>query len=132
MTLGVRQGLQTVGVNAPASAHNRALRGSTHVLLINLCQAPPCALRSRVTAPLTVQVEGVSMTRFFVPSQGDTDRWTTKEMRLRDDFVYLDLAATYQTIGVQTVLRLWRSREEDKAHSMKNSCLISSDTLCEI
>lgn len=43
------------------------------------------------------------MTRFFVPSQGDTDKWTAKEMRLRDDFVYLDLAATYQTIGVQTV-----------------------------
>ena len=43
------------------------------------------------------------MTRFFVPSQGDTHKWTAKEMASHSDFVYLDLAATYQTIGAQTV-----------------------------
>ena len=43
------------------------------------------------------------MTRFFVPSQGDTLNWTAKEMRNHADFVYLDLEATYKTIGAQTV-----------------------------
>ena len=43
------------------------------------------------------------MTRFFVPSKGDTHKWTAKEMAANSDFVYLDLEATYQTIGAQTV-----------------------------
>ena len=53
------------------------------------------------TSRLDVQVPGVSMTRFFVPSLGVTHQWTVKEMASRDDFVFLDMSATYQTIGSQ-------------------------------
>ena len=51
-----------------------------------------------------MQVTGVSVTRFFVARQGDVEEETTEEMRNNDDFVYLDVATTYQTIGLQTVL----------------------------
>ncbi len=51
------------------------------------------------------QVPGVSMTRFFVPSRGVTHQWTVKEMASHDDFVFLDMSATYQTIGSQVVRR---------------------------
>lgn len=43
------------------------------------------------------------MTRFFVPNRGVTHQWTVKEMAAHDDFVYLDMSATYQTIGSQVV-----------------------------
>ena len=43
------------------------------------------------------------MTRFFVPNKGVTHQWTVKEMASHDDFVYLDMSATYQTIGSQMV-----------------------------
>ena len=45
------------------------------------------------------------MTRFFVPNRGVTHQWTAKEMASHDDFVYLDMSATYQTIGSQVVRR---------------------------
>ena len=53
---------------------------------------------------LLPQVPGVSTTRFFVPSKGVTHQWTAKEMASHDDFVYLDMSATYQTIGSQVVM----------------------------
>ena len=43
------------------------------------------------------------MTRFFVPNRGVTHQWTAKEMAAHGDFVYLDMSATYQTIGSQVV-----------------------------
>ena len=47
----------------------------------------------------------MSTTRFFVARQGDIDvvEKAAEEMRNNDDFVYLDVATTYQTIGLQTV-----------------------------
>ena len=52
-----------------------------------------------------MQVTGVSTTRFFVARLGDMDvqEGTAEEMRNNDDFVYLDVATTYQTIGLQMV-----------------------------
>ena len=48
----------------------------------------------------------MSTTRFFVARQGDIDvvEKAAEEMRNNEDFVYLDVATTYQTIGLQTVL----------------------------
>ncbi len=73
-------------------------------------------IRNFCIAGAAGQVPGVSMTRFFVPNRGVTHQWTAKEMAAHADFVYLDMAATYQTIGSQVV----RGRRR-RAHSRRSS-----------
>ncbi len=68
------------------------------------------------------------MTRFFVPVRGVTHQWTAKEMATHDDFVYLDMSATYQTIGSQVVCRteaLYPKLESPQ------SGLVSAQLLCQ-
>lgn len=80
------------------------------------------------------------MTRFFVPSQGDIEKWTAKEMRYHDDFVFLDLAATYKTIGVQTVRpagsgawllysRAWVSKSQEDRTSQRGAFVADTHAL---
>ena len=81
------------------------------------------------------------MTRFFVPSRGVTHQWTVKEMASHNDFVFLDMSATYQTIGSQVVRSpeptpelLQRLQDDSPAlevhHHLSTCMLTTSPTLC--